>query len=144
MMKNIKINLLISFVSLLCIFFAGNFVVAGLNSWGSNVESAAKGTQYETNIGESSAAVAKYVGVLTAWTTMLGITIMIQIVLAGYEWMTAAGNDEKAGTAIKRIQYALIGVIILISMYAFASYLIDRFTEASSYNSSGAPAEQAQ
>ncbi|MBI4160490.1 MAG: hypothetical protein HY506_01125 [Candidatus Yanofskybacteria bacterium] len=51
--------------------------------------------------------------------TIVGIAVFVQMVRAGFMWLTAAGNVGKAGTAKSMMTNAVIGAILL-----FAAYLI--------------------
>ena len=55
--------------------------------------------------------------------TMLGIIFVILIILAGYNWMTAAGDEAKVTKAKETIRRAIIGFIIVSSAYAIYNYV---------------------
>lgn len=44
--------------------------------------------------------------------------IFVLIIYAGYQWMTAQGNDEKIAKAKSTISNSVIGLIIVLSAYA--------------------------
>lgn len=58
----------------------------------------------------------------------LGIIAVIIILLGGFKWMTAAGNDEKVKEAKKLIVSGIIGLVIILSAYAIASFVITQIT----------------
>ena len=47
----------------------------------------------------------------------LGIFLMILVVMSGYWFVTARGNEEKADKATKTIRGAIIGLFIVLSAY---------------------------
>ncbi|OGN03812.1 MAG: hypothetical protein A2831_01775 [Candidatus Yanofskybacteria bacterium RIFCSPHIGHO2_01_FULL_44_17] len=51
--------------------------------------------------------------------TVVGLVVFVQILRAGFLWLTAAGNASKASNAKGMIQNAIVGAILL-----FAAYLI--------------------
>ncbi len=53
----------------------------------------------------------------------LGLIFLILIIMAGYTWMTAGGNEEKITKAKDTLQTAIIGLIIIMAAYAIADYI---------------------
>lgn len=64
---------------------------------------------------------------IEAFLGVLGITFIILIILAGYNWMTAGGNEDKVTKAKDTIKRAIIGLIITVSAYAITVFV---FSEA--------------
>lgn len=60
----------------------------------------------------------------------LGVIAVVIILLGGFKWMTAGGNDTKVGEAKKLIFSGIIGLIIIISAYAIASFVITSIVNA--------------
>lgn len=60
----------------------------------------------------------------------LGIVAVVIILIGGFTWMTAGGNDEKVGEAKKWIFSGIIGLAIILSAYALASYVITNLVTA--------------
>ncbi|PIT87036.1 MAG: hypothetical protein COU31_05110 [Candidatus Magasanikbacteria bacterium CG10_big_fil_rev_8_21_14_0_10_40_10] len=61
---------------------------------------------------------------------LLGIVAVVIIIIGGFTWMTAGGNDEKVGQAKKWIFSGVIGLAIILSAYALASWVIDQLINA--------------
>jgi hypothetical protein len=55
----------------------------------------------------------------------LGLIAVIIILYGGFLWMTAAGNEEKVGKAKQTITAGLIGLIIILSAWAIAAFVIN-------------------
>ena len=53
----------------------------------------------------------------------VGLIFLIMIIYAGYQWMTAGGNEEKVKEAQKRIQYAIIGIVVILAAFAITTYI---------------------
>ena len=62
--------------------------------------------------------------------SLLGIVAVVIILIGGFKYMTAGGNDEKVATAKKWIFSGLIGLIIILSAYALASWVIAQLINA--------------
>ncbi|MBU0722589.1 pilin [Patescibacteria group bacterium] len=60
----------------------------------------------------------------------LGIVAVIIILLGGFKWMTAGGDEEKAGEARKLITSGIIGLIIIIAAFAIATFVLDSLLKA--------------
>lgn len=62
-------------------------------------------------------------GILSA----LGIVFLAIIIYSGLMWMTAGGNEAKAGKAQNTIQQAIIGLIIVVAAYAISYFIVAIF-----------------
>ncbi len=62
----------------------------------------------------------------------LGIVAVGLIVYAGWLWMSAEGNSEKIDQAKKVLIGAVIGLIICLSAFAIASFILSKIMEATS------------
>lgn len=62
----------------------------------------------------------------------LGVIAVIIILLGGFKWMTAGGNDDKVKDAKKLIFSGIIGLVIIISAFAIASFVISSIISATS------------
>lgn len=56
--------------------------------------------------------------------TFLGIIAVVVILLGGFKWMTAAGNEDKVAEAKKLIIAGVIGLIIILSAFAIVTFVI--------------------
>lgn len=56
----------------------------------------------------------------------LGVIAVVIILLGGFKWMTSGGNDTKVGDAKKLIYAGIIGLVIVLSAYAIASFVITK------------------
>lgn len=56
---------------------------------------------------------------------LLVIIFFILIILAGFRWMTAGGNEEIVAKAKKNIINAIIGVVIVIMAYAITVFIFN-------------------
>ncbi|MFH1291988.1 MAG: hypothetical protein ABIH87_02215 [bacterium] len=61
---------------------------------------------------------------------LLGIVAVVIIIIGGFTWMTAGGNEEKVTQAKKWIFSGIIGLAIILSAYALASWVITQLVSA--------------
>ena len=61
----------------------------------------------------------------------LGIVAVVIVLLGGFKWMTAGGNDEKVAEAKKLLVAGVIGLAIILSAYAITSFVISSLITAS-------------
>lgn len=60
----------------------------------------------------------------------LGIIAVVLILLGGFKWMTAAGEETKVKDAKKLLFAGLFGLVIILSAYAIASFVITQVSSA--------------
>lgn len=60
----------------------------------------------------------------------LGIIAVIIILLGGFKWMTAGGNEDKVGEAKKLIIAGVIGLVIIIAAFAIATFVLNSLVNA--------------
>lgn len=58
--------------------------------------------------------------------SLLGTIFLLLVFYAGFIMFTAAGNEEKIGNAKTIIQYAIIGLIIILCAYSITSFVLRR------------------
>lgn len=68
--------------------------------------------------------------VIRGFLGLLGVIFIILIVLAGYNWMTAAGDEEKIKKATSTIRSAIIGLLIIIAAYAITYFVFQNLPGA--------------
>ena len=61
---------------------------------------------------------------------LLGIIAVVIILIGGFQWMTAGGNEDKVGEARKRIFAGIIGLAIILSAWAVARFVLFQLGEA--------------
>ena len=63
--------------------------------------------------------------IISAFLGMLGIIFVSLMVMAGYKWMTANGNEEQIEQAKSGIRRAIYGLIITVSAYAITYFVFN-------------------
>lgn len=61
---------------------------------------------------------------------LLGIIAVLIVLYGGFKWMTAGGAEEAVGDAKKIITSGIIGLIIILTAYAIASFVISSLVTA--------------
>ncbi|MBU0722584.1 pilin [Patescibacteria group bacterium] len=74
--------------------------------------------------------------VISVFLGLLGIIFLILIIYAGFNWMTAAGEEEKVTKAKDTLQRAVIGLIIIIAAYSITYFVFSGLPK----NNTGSPA----
>ncbi|MFC1598852.1 LamG-like jellyroll fold domain-containing protein [Patescibacteria group bacterium] len=119
--KNKKI-ILISLISILALFLIGSQVLAVTLDVGIEY-----GAQTGLGTEDIRVTVAK---LIRAAFGLLGILAVAIVVYAGFVYMTSGGVPEKIDTAKKTLIAAAIGLVIMLSAYAIASFVINALLEA--------------
>lgn len=60
----------------------------------------------------------------------LGIIAVVIILLGGFKWMTASGNQDKVDEAKRLIMAGIIGLVIILGSYAIAQFILTNLMTA--------------
>lgn len=60
----------------------------------------------------------------------LGIIAVIIILMAGFQWMTAGGEEEKVTEARQRLIQGAIGLVLILAAWIVAYFIIDQLVKA--------------
>lgn len=55
----------------------------------------------------------------------LGIIAVVIILISGFQWMTAGGDEEAVKTAQKRLVQGIIGLVLILSTWSVAYYVVN-------------------
>jgi amino acid transporter len=61
---------------------------------------------------------------------LLGIIFVVLLIYAGFQWMTAEGNEEKVTKAKDTIVRAIIGLVIIIAAYSITYFVFQKLNKA--------------
>lgn len=73
--------------------------------------------------------------------SLLGVVAVVIILLGGFRWMTAGGSEEKVDEARRLIFQGIIGLAIILSAWAIATFVLSKLSDATSPNSQNVPSE---
>jgi hypothetical protein len=89
------------------------------------------GISYGGETGLSSTDVRTTIArVIRVVMSLLGIVAVVIVLIGGFKWMTAGGNDDQVGEAKKWIFSGVIGLVIILSAYALASFVLNQLVNA--------------
>lgn len=91
----------------------------------------AKATNISSELGLSSADIRVTIArIIRVAMGLLGIVAVVIVLIGGFTWMTAGGNDEKVAEAKKWIFAGIIGLAIILSAFAISSFVINSLVTA--------------
>lgn len=62
--------------------------------------------------------------IIQLFLSILAMLFFALMVFGGYKWLMARGNEEQVETARGIIRHAIIGIVITVSAYALAYFII--------------------
>ncbi len=68
--------------------------------------------------------------IITVALGFLGVIAVVIILLGGFKWMTAGGNEEKTGEARKLLGAGVIGLVIILASWGLARFVIESINSA--------------
>lgn len=89
------------------------------------------GLEYPASTGLGSTDVRTTVSkIIRTAMGLLGIVAVVIILIGGFKWMLGGGNEEAVDGAKKMIFAGIIGLAIILSAYAIASFVINQLVTA--------------
>lgn len=119
MSKKIKIILL--FLGLLALFTTTNTVLAqnfGVNEVNNTIA---------LSQGDPRVLIGRIIQIILSF---LGVITLVLVMYAGFLWMTSNGEEEKVSQAKKILSSSIIGLVIILSSWGIATYIINRLAGA--------------
>lgn len=126
----IKARILAVIVLFVILGVVGSSSAAGLikpnvkDGIGNNAQSVGGTAGYEEGTADS-ALILIQTGI-SAFLGIIGILLLVYILYAGYNWMTAEGEEEKVTEAKSTIKRAITGLVIIIAAYAISVFVMSR------------------
>ncbi|MCR4280447.1 MAG: pilin [Candidatus Komeilibacteria bacterium] len=81
--------------------------------------------------GTTSAYLDNYVVNIIRYTLgFLGLLAVIMILISGFQWMTAGGNEDAVTKARKRLINAVIGLLIILAAYSITYFVFASLDDA--------------
>ena len=71
--------------------------------------------------------IGKFINVILS---LLGIIFVVLIIWAGFDYLTDAGEGKKVETAKKKMINGVIGIILVVTAYAIADFVISSLKTA--------------
>jgi len=120
-MKFIKQTLIVFALMITAITVFSALPVAGATSIlnpGDNPEAVSSATGGETSVRSLALRIVNY------FLGFLGLIAVIMVIYGGITYVISAGNDESVGNAKKIIQYALVGIIIILVSFVLVQAVL--------------------
>ncbi len=123
---------------LLISLFVVSFVLAGASVlilpakadspdlWGGEKQN----IQTALNYGEPQDPRVIAADIISVFLGFLGIIAVVLILWAGFNWMTAGGNEEKIEKAQKTLSAAVIGLIIILAAWGITNFVVNSLVNA--------------
>ena len=115
---------LVAFYYLCCARLANAGLLQPDISSGIKDETRKLGTEAGFNVSQTLGSTVAVV--IEAFLSLLGIIFIILILYAGYNWMTADGDEQKITKAKDTIKRAIIGLIITFGAFAITYFVFTR------------------
>ncbi len=78
-----------------------------------------------STLGLGSADLQETVIAIIQWILgLLGLIAVVMILIGGFKWMTAGGNEEKIESAKKLLTSAIIGLVIVLLAWAIVIFAL--------------------
>lgn len=61
--------------------------------------------------------------IVTAVLSLLGIIFLVMIIIGGFNWMTAAGSEDKVSKAKATLFRGVIGLFIVVAAYVITAFV---------------------
>lgn len=89
------------------------------------------GINYAANIGLGTRDVRDTVAsLIKTLMGLLGIVATVLVLYGGFQWMISGGEEKKVEAAKKTIYMGIIGLLIILSAYGIASYVLSNLVTA--------------
>lgn len=87
-----------------------------------------------TAAGFGSAGLMEIIGtIISVVLGLLGVVFLILLIASGVVWMTAGGSEEKIKKAQKLLINAVVGLVIVLTSYGIASFILNAFGDATGW-----------
>ena len=89
------------------------------------------GTQYVNNTGLGNRDPRQIVAsIIQIALGFLGVIAVVIILIGGFKWMTAAGNEEAVSSAQKILVAGVIGLVIILAAWGIANFVLGNLLNA--------------
>lgn len=68
---------------------------------------------------------------------IIGIVAVVMIIFGGFQYLTSAGDPQKAGKARNTILYSVIGLLVAVFAFAIVNFVLDNLGASSGGGGSG-------
>jgi magnesium-transporting ATPase (P-type) len=131
-MKSKKKFLICSLAILGLLVFFMPVARAASDTWQGQIGMNEIGAQYGETQSSPSNLTEIIIRIIEFALTFLGVIFLALIVVSGYQWMTAGGNEEQVKKAQSRMKNAVIGLVIVLISWAVVLFLTTKLASITS------------
>jgi uncharacterized membrane protein (DUF485 family) len=124
-MKKAKILIFILVFSFI-FFIPFEKEVLAATSWEGQIGMGEIGQAYGEDVGNVQDIRVRIVKIINISLTILGILTVVLIMYAGFQWMTAGGNENQVSKAKSMLKNAVIGLVIILMAWSITSFILVR------------------
>jgi len=78
--------------------------------------------------------ISSKVGLIISYAlAFLGVLFLVISIMAGLQWMTAGGNEDKIKQARSKLTSAIMGLVIIIMAYAITWFIVSKLQSSVNY-----------
>lgn len=108
-------------VLVFCFFLAEPVFSQGLaDQISGQINASARTAEVNPNAGDPQSFA---VDLIKLFLSIIGMFFMILVIIAGYWWATARGDESKVEKAQKTLRSAVIGLIIVLAAYSITTFV---------------------
>jgi len=91
-----------------------------------------KNNEIQSSFGDTAPDDIRYtiIRLINIALLFLSVIFLVLVLIAGFKYMTAAGNEEQVKTALKQITQAVIGLVIVLSAWGISFWILMRVQAA--------------
>ena len=93
-------------------------------AWNNQVGMNEIGAEYGEDAQAPTNLITIIVRIINYSLGILGVLFLGLLVMSGYQWMTAGGNEEQVSKAQSRMKNAIIGLVIVLMSWAITYFVI--------------------
>jgi len=123
-MKKISKHLISLAILALLVVPVATFAQTNDNLFGTNeVSTGLGGSLADSTTSDPRAIIGRIINIALGFLGVIAVGI---ILLGGFKWMTAAGNEDKTTEAKQLLGAGVIGLVIILSAWALATFIIQQ------------------
>jgi len=69
--------------------------------------------------------------IINTFLYLLGAIAVVMLIYGGFKYVTSAGDSSAVSSAKSTILYAVVGIVVALSAYAIADFVVDSFGSSS-------------
>jgi len=93
-------------------------------AWNNQVGMNEIGVEYGQDAQAPTNLITIIVWIINFSLKLLGVLFLGLLIMSGYQWMTAGGNEEQVTKAQSRMKNAIIGLVIVLMSWAITYFVI--------------------